>query len=138
MSKNFIKQRTVLALIMLFCMNKMAYAQQLETMVRISEIEILPQYLEEYKTILKLEAEASVRLEKGVIAIFPMFQKDNPAQVRILEMYRDQQAYQSHLKTEHFLRYKSTTIHMVKSLKLIDMEALDIEAATEMFIKLKK
>jgi quinol monooxygenase YgiN len=107
-------------------------------MVRISEIEIHPQHLEEYKTILRHEAEASVKLERGVIAIFPMFQKDNPTQARILEIYSDPQAYQSHLKTEHFLKYKTTTLHMVKSLKLVDMEALDLEAATWIFIKLKK
>lgn len=130
--------RIVLATVTLFCMNNMAHAQQPETMVRISEIEIQPQHIEEYKSILKHEAEASVRLEKGVIAIFPMFQKDNPMQVRILEMYKDQQAYQSHLKTEHFLKYKTTTLHMVKSLKLVDMEALDMEAAKRIFIKLRK
>jgi quinol monooxygenase YgiN len=130
--------RAVLAIVMLFCMNNIARAQQQELMVRISEIEIHPQHLEEYKTILKHEAAASVKLEKGVIAIFPMFQKDNPTQVRILEMYKDQQAYQSHLKTAHFLEYKTTTLHMVKSLKLVDMEALDVEAATQIFIKLRK
>lgn len=130
--------QVVLAIAMLFCMNNISYAQQQQTMVRISEIEIHPQHLEEYKAILKHEAEASVRVEKGVIAIFPMFQKDNPTQVRILEMYSDQQAYQSHLKTGHFLKYKTATLHMVRSLKLVDMEALDLEAAKQIFIKLKK
>ncbi|QHS63778.1 putative quinol monooxygenase [Chitinophaga agri] len=119
-------------------MNNIAHAQQQEVMVRISEIEILPQQLEEYKTILKHEAEASVRMEEGVIAIFPMFQKENPTQVRILEIYRDLQAYQSHLKTEHFLKYKTATLNMVRSLKLVDMDALDLEAATRIFIKLKQ
>ncbi|MCS4229266.1 MBL fold metallo-hydrolase [Sphingobacterium sp. BIGb0165] len=116
-------------------MNNTLHAQQQEMMVRISEIEIHPQHLEEYKIILKEEAEASVRLEKGVIAIFPMFQKDNPTQVRILEMYKDQEAYQSHLKTEHFLKYKTTTLHMVKALKLVDMDALDPDAAVQIFKK---
>lgn len=130
--------KTVLSIVILFCMNNIAHAQQQEPMVRISEIEIHPQFLEEYKTILKHEAEASVRLEPGVIAIFPMFQKDHPTQIRILEMYKDQQAYQSHLKTEHFLKYKTTTVQMVKSLKLVDMEAMDLEATSVIFNKLKK
>ena len=50
-------------------------------LVRISEIEIFPEFLEEYKAILIEEAEASVRLEKGVVSIFPMFEKENPLQV---------------------------------------------------------
>ena len=46
--------------------------------VRISEIQIDPNHLEKYNAILKEEAEASVRLEPGVISIFPMYQRENP------------------------------------------------------------
>jgi quinol monooxygenase YgiN len=136
----FLKQalQGVLSIAIFFCMNNTAHAQQQEMMVRISEIEIHSEYLEEYKTILKHEAEASVRLEKGVIAILPMFQKENPTQVRILEMYQDQKAYQSHLKTKHFLKYKTTTLHMVKTLKLVDMNALDPEMIMPIFRKMSK
>ena len=55
-------------------------------MVRISEIQIDPARLDEYKAILKEESEASVRLEPGVISIFPMYQRDDPTQIRILEI----------------------------------------------------
>ncbi|WP_313157211.1 putative quinol monooxygenase [Sphingobacterium multivorum] len=130
--------KVILATAIIFSVNNNAKAQQQAMMIRISEIEINPQHVEHYKTILKEEAEASVRLEPGVIAIFPMFQKDNPTQVRILEMYKDQQAYQSHLKTEHFQKYKTGTLHMVKALKLVDMEALDLKTATQLFSKLKE
>lgn len=107
-------------------------------LVRISEIEIVPEFLEEYKAILIEEAEASVRLEKGVISIFPMFQKENPNQVRILEIYADRQSYESHLKTPHFQKYKTTTLKMVKSLKLSDMDAMDAETMPTIFKKMKK
>lgn len=107
-----------------------------DMMVRISEIEILPEYLKEYNAILKEEASASVKLETGVIAIFPMYQKESPTQIRIIEMYADKDAYQSHLKTPHFLHYKTTTLKMVKSLKLVDMESLDRETMLEIFRKL--
>ena len=104
-------------------------------MVRISEIEILPEYLKDYNTILKEEASVSVKLEPGVIAIFPMYQKESPTQIRIIEMYADKATYQSHLKTPHFQHYKTTTLKMVKSLKLIDMESLDKETMLEIFKK---
>ncbi len=107
-------------------------------MVRISEIEIHSHYLAEYKAILKEEAEASVQLEPGVISIFPMYQKENPTQVRILEIYASREAYESHLKTPHFQKYKTTTLKMVKTLKLVDMAALDAETTTKTFIKMKK
>jgi quinol monooxygenase YgiN len=118
--------------------HKTASAQDNEMIVRISEIEIDSNYLAEYKAILKEEAEASVRLEPGVISIFPMYQKDNPTSVRILEIYASREAYESHLKTPHFQKYKTTTLKMVKSLTLIDMEALDAETMTTIFRKMKR
>ena len=109
-----------------------------DLMIRISEIEIDSTSLEEYITILKEEAKASVEFEPGVISIYPMFQKDNPVQVRILEIYANRESYKSHLETPHFLKYKSSTLKMVKSLRLIDMEAIDTETMPEIFNKLKK
>ncbi|MGJ1509716.1 putative quinol monooxygenase [Sphingobacterium siyangense] len=127
-----------LTLIILFLCGDIVRGQDKESMVRIAEIEVYVEYLEEYKTILKEEAAASVALEEGVVAIFPMFKKDNPTQIRILEIYRDKQAYLAHLRTAHFLKYKSTTLHMVKLLKLIDMDVLDPNTAKLMFTKMKE
>lgn len=112
-------------------------AQNKDHMVRIAEVEIIPDYLEQYKAILKEEAKASIRLESGVIAIFPMFQKEHPNQIKILEIYANNEAYQSHLKTPHFLLYKTSTLKMVKSLKLNDLEALDVETMAALFKKYK-
>jgi quinol monooxygenase YgiN len=121
----------------LFCGATVAYAQGQQMMVRISEIEVDARYLEQYKSILKEEAEASVRLEPGVIAIFPMYQRGSDTEIRILEMYADRQAYESHLKTPHFQEYKSGTLHMVKSLKLIDMQTIDEQTMKRMFKKMR-
>ena len=109
---------------------------QMQMIVRLSEIEIAPEYLEQYVAILKKEAAASVRLEPGVISIFPMSQQDHPTQVRILEIYASRAAYESHLQTPHFQEYKTTTLKMVKSLKLVDMRALDAESMRALFRKL--
>ncbi len=115
----------------------LVHAQEPQMMVRISEIEVHAEHLEKYKAILKEEAEASVRLEPGVIAIFPMYQGKKITEFRILEMYADRQAYEAHLKTPHFQEYKTTTLHMVKSLKLVDMQALDAPTMAMIFAKMK-
>ncbi|MEH2148688.1 putative quinol monooxygenase [Nostoc sp.] len=127
-----------LTLIIMLVSCSLASAQQKEMMVRISEIEIDSNYLNEYKAILKEESEASVRLEPGVISIFPMYQKENPTEVRILEIYASREAYESHLKTPHFQHYKTTTQKMVKSLKLVDMETIDAKTMTKIFKKMEK
>lgn len=107
-------------------------------MLRIAEVEIFPQFLEEYVTILKTEAAASVDVEPGVLAIFPMYQKEDPNQIRIVEMYANKDAYLSHLKTPHFLHYKTSTQKMVKSLKLVDMKSIDPEGMKKIFRKIEQ
>jgi quinol monooxygenase YgiN len=106
-------------------------------MVRISEIRIDPARLDEYNAILKEESEASVRLEPGVISIFPMYQRENPTEVRILEIYASRAAYDAHIKSPHFEKYKTTTLPMVTSLKLVDMETLDPAAMPAIFGKMR-
>lgn len=113
-----------------------ADTDQGKMMVRIAELEIGTDYLDEYLEILKEESEASLRLEPGVICIYPMFQKENPTQIRLLEIYANKEAYESHLKTPHFQKYKTTTSEMVKDLKLIDMEAIDPESMSMVFDKI--
>lgn len=108
-----------------------------EMMVRMAEIEIEPEFWEEYVAILKEESEASVRLEPGVICIYPMYQKENPNEIRLLEIYASKEAYESHLQTPHFQHYKTTTLPMVKKLRLIDMKAIDPERMSEIFFKLR-
>ncbi|WP_308936745.1 antibiotic biosynthesis monooxygenase [Duganella sp. SG902] len=116
----------------------MSHAQNEEMMVRISEIQVHRAHLKQYMEILHEEAAASVRLEPGVIAIFPMYQRDDDTEFRILEIYANRQAYEAHLQTPHFQHYKTSTLSMVKSLKLIDMEALDAATMSAIFRKLPR
>ena len=116
----------------------MVSAQSENMMIRLSEIEIDSNYLKEYKAILQEESRASVQLEIGVIAIYPMYQKESPTQIRILEIYANRQAYEAHLKTPHFQKYKTSTLKMVKSLKLVDMDSIDSPTMAEIFRKMQK
>ena len=122
---------------MLFACSTISAQTKDEMMIRISEIEIDSIYLREYNNILQEEARASVQLEPGVIAIYPMYQKENPEQIRILEIYANRQAYESHLKTPHFQKYKTGTLKMVKSLTLTDMTNIDPKTMVEIFRKIK-
>lgn len=107
-----------------------------EMMVRIAEIEIEPVFLDEYRSILKEEAEASVRLEPGVICIYPMYQKEHPEEIRILEVYASEDAYKAHLQTPHFKHYKTATEKMVRSLELVEMKPIDKKTMSQIFGKL--
>src|SRR5438270_13819302 len=81
-------QHSLLVLFFVLVICTAATAQETKTMiVRISEIEIEDAYLGEYKAILREESAASVKMEPGVISIFPMFEKEAPTHIRILEIY---------------------------------------------------
>ena len=88
--------------------------------VRLAEIEVVPEYQEAYLTYAKEVGETSVKVEPGVLTLFSMQSKEEPCKIYILEIYADKDAYQSHLQTAHFKKYKEGTVQMVKSLKLID------------------
>lgn len=122
---------------LIFAFNNVS-AQTKDMMIRISEIEIDSNYLKEYNSILQEESRASVQLEAGVIAIYPLYQKENPTQIRILEIYVNRKAYEAHLKTPHFQKYKTSTLKMVKSLKLVDMDNIDLPTMAEIFCKMHK
>lgn len=65
-----------------------------------------------------------MRIEPGVRLLYAVSEKDNPTRFTIVEIYDNEEAYKSHLKTPHFLKYKNGTIEMVKDLKLIDVVPL--------------
>ena len=84
-----------------------------------AEIEIDPAQLEDYKAAVSKQIEAATRVEPGVLALYAVSEKDNPARVRMFEIYRDVDAYRAHLETAHFKKYKATTETMVTSLRLV-------------------
>ncbi|MBR3799917.1 MAG: amidohydrolase family protein [Bacteroidales bacterium] len=95
-----------------------------ERIVRLAEIEVVPEFLDEYLAFAKEVGGTSVKVEPGVLTLFSMQEKENPYKIHILEIYADKNAYQSHLQTAHFKKYKEGTAKMVKSLKLIDTNPL--------------
>ena len=104
-------------------------------LVRLAEIEVYPEYLSEYLAYANDVDRTSVEQEPGVICLFPMQSAEDSTQIRILEIYASEAAYQQHLKTTHFQRYKTGTAHMVKSLKLPTMQPLDPETMKLIFKK---
>lgn len=114
------------------------YIQNTDDMiVRIAEIEVFPEFLNEYLKYATEVDRLSVEREPGVICLFPMQDPADSCQIRILEIYANDAVYQAHLKTDHFQKYKQGTLKMVKSLKLNTMQPMDKEMMKAMFGKMK-
>ena len=98
---------------------------QSDGIVRLSRVEVYPEYLDEYIKMATEVGYMSLLTEPGVFTMYALAEKDNPNIVTILETYASQSAYKSHIPSEHFRKYKQETLHMVKDLRLIDQTELN-------------
>ena len=92
--------------------------------VRLSKIVVNPSRLDEYNAYLKEEIEASMALEPGILTLYATAEKEKPNHITILEIYASDEAYKSHIKTPHFIKYKEGTLDIVQELELIDTNPL--------------
>ncbi len=91
-----------------------------DAIVRLSQIEVDPECLQEYVALATECGRTSMEREPGVLMMYSMMEKDAPEKVTILEIYADQTAYETHVRSEHFRKYKRETRNMVRKLNLVD------------------
>lgn len=101
-------------------------AQEGNQMVRIAKIKVDPLQLDNYKAALNEQMNAAMKEEPGVLSYYAVADKKDPSNITILEMYADTTAYQLHIHTPHFLKYKETVKDMVLALELIDVSVVGI------------
>ena len=93
--------------------------------VRLSKIEVYPQYLDEYVKHAAEVGEVSLRTEPGVLTMYAVQEREAPCRITILETYASRAAYDRHIDSEHFRKYKQETLHMIESLELSDQLPLN-------------
>jgi 4-carboxymuconolactone decarboxylase len=113
---------------MLNAISNNANSQSNQPYVRIANITIDSAKVNLYNEALKEHAEAAVREEAGVLTLYAVHDKKDATHVTVFEIYASEDAYQSHIKTRHFLKYKDTVKDMVKSLTLTDMVPIALQA----------
>jgi quinol monooxygenase YgiN len=101
-----------------------ATAQINTKMYRIAKIKVDSSQLENYKLALQEQMNTAIQLEPGVLSYTVVADKKDPSAITIFEIYANQEAYQSHIATPHFKKYKETVKNMVTSLELIDTDLL--------------
>lgn len=101
-----------------------ANAQKKEQMVRLAKIKVDPAQLTAYNKALLTQMKAAISLEPGVLTYYAVADKKDPVNITILEIYADTAAYNKHILTPHFRKYKDTVKDMVKSLELVDVNLI--------------
>ena len=117
---------SIIVMATLFSSGKVS-AQSNASYMRIANITVDSASLEKYQAALKEQMNAALQLEPGVLAYSAVYHKNNPAQITILETYASVAAYQAHIQTEHFKKYKASVADMVTSLELIDVVPIAVE-----------
>jgi len=111
--------------ILLFAMTITLSAEgQDHRMVRLAKIQVDPAQLEQYNAALKEQMAAAIKAEPGVLTYYAVADKADPSHITILEIYADTAAYQAHIQTPHFKKYKATVQNMVKKLELVDVNLI--------------
>ena len=102
-------------------------AQSDTNYIRIAKLVIDSAKLVDYREALKEHAKAAVREEAGVLMLYAVYEREHPTHVSVFEIYANRDAYNFHIKTPHFLKYKATVQDMVRSLELVDVIPIALE-----------
>jgi len=121
----------------MLAVKKDTIAQEVKPYVRIARIIVDSTKLDAYNAALKEHADAAVKKEAGVWTLYAVYDKDEPTKITVFEIYASKNAYNEHIKTSHFLKYKSTVKDMVKSLELTDVIPIALEAKAHVIGKVK-
>lgn len=105
----------------------MASAQEKSQYIRIAKIVVDSTKLEAYNAALKEHAAAAVKKEPGVILLYAVQDKTKLTNITVFEIYASIEAYQLHIQTDHFKKYKTTVEKMVTSLVLTDVVPVALE-----------
>lgn len=103
-----------------------ANAQQDHRIIRIAKIQVDPAQLDSYNVALKEQMSTAVKVEPGVLTYYAVADKADPSHITILEIYADTAAYQLHIQTAHFKKYKATVQNIVKALQLDDVNLIGV------------
>ena len=112
-----------LSILNLFSFNSNGQVQN--NMYRIAKIKVDVNQLDQYKVALKEQMNTAIKLEPGVLSYTVVADKNDASLITIMEVYANLEAYQSHILTPHFKKYKDTVKNMVLSLELIDTELIE-------------
>lgn len=96
--------------------------------MRIAKIKVDSTLVDQYIVALKEGIENAVLREPGVLSLYAMQEKEDPTSITVFEIYASREAYNTHIETTHFLKYKNTVQEMVRSLELIDVEPIVMES----------
>jgi quinol monooxygenase YgiN len=98
--------------------------------VRVADIEVDPAQRDAFISAVKEEMDESIRVEPGVLALYAVAKKDSPSRLRFFEVYADEAAYDAHVQSPHFRKYRVTTEPMIRTRVLVETVPIQLSSRT--------
>lgn len=111
-------------IVLFLLLSSQIYGQDSNRMHRIAKIKVDAKQLDVYKSLLKEQMNTAIKVEPGVLSYTAVADKKDATSILIFEVYASVEAYQSHILTPHFKKYKDAVKDMVLSLELIDTDVV--------------
>ena len=93
-------------------------------MIHLVKVTVDPSRLEDYKQILKEEIEISLRTEPGVYVLYALSDNTHPNEFTIIEIFKDQDAYDKHCQSPQLLKYFAETKEIVQNVEIVKATAV--------------
>jgi quinol monooxygenase YgiN len=88
-------------------------ASSKDLFIRLIKMEIYPDSVESFHELMSNVMLPGLKKEPGVLVMYAVAEKNQPAHISILEVYANTDAYEKHLKTSHFRKYKTKSKRMI-------------------------
>lgn len=89
--------------------------QTTATRTNLVRVEVKPEYNQQFARIVTAEMAQSLKVEKGVLAMYAATEQENPNKWLFFEIYASDEAYEAHRQTPHFQDYLARTSEMLVS-----------------------
>ena len=122
--QRFIRMIGIMTLLLLFTTKLIA--QKKNQLVRLAKIKVDSGRLDEFHAALKEQMTTAMHVEPGVLTYYAVAEKNDPSSITILEIYADTAAYNRHINTSHFKKYKEAVKDIVTALELIDVTLIAV------------
>ncbi len=96
---------------------------QAEYRMSLFELTVKPEQQQAIDAVGKHNLGTSIQTEAGTLAMFHTVKKDEPSQNVILEIYRDEAAYQAHTNASHFKQFVEIAKTAVVGRKVVPLDS---------------
>lgn len=103
---------------------ELSKARHQDLFIRFIKMEIDPKETESFRKLVQRVMLPGLKNEAGVLVMYAVAEKNAPTHISILEVYASSAAYEKHLNTPHFLKYKAWSTNMVNVLKMIEVKPI--------------